>query len=98
MRRLGVLTAASGVPGRPWATVDSGGRGAQVSSGCQAGPSPPGRTSPNTTGVDMCERLLALLGADSPLAGLTRDEQGALQRLLGRALARPSDAGSSARG
>ncbi|MEU1670052.1 MarR family transcriptional regulator [Streptomyces sparsogenes] len=41
-------------------------------------------------GTALRGRLLELLGADSPLAGLTQDEQQTLQKLLERATARPA--------
>ncbi|MCY0936853.1 MarR family winged helix-turn-helix transcriptional regulator [Streptomyces sp. H34-S4] len=37
-------------------------------------------------GAAMRERLLGLLAVDSPVAGLTQDEQGTLQRLLQQAM------------
>ncbi|MCX4661990.1 MarR family winged helix-turn-helix transcriptional regulator [Streptomyces uncialis] len=40
-------------------------------------------------GTALRERLLELLGEDSPLGGLTQEEQGTLQRLLERAVIRP---------
>jgi MarR family transcriptional regulator, organic hydroperoxide resistance regulator len=40
-------------------------------------------------GGELRERLLELLGQESPLAGLTRAEQGALHDLLNRAISRP---------
>ncbi|MYY08010.1 MarR family transcriptional regulator [Streptomyces sp. SID4919] len=40
-------------------------------------------------GTALRERLLELLGEDSPLSGLTQEEQGTLQRLLERAVIRP---------
>ncbi|MEU6762749.1 MarR family transcriptional regulator [Streptomyces sp. NPDC046853] len=40
-------------------------------------------------GVALRERLLELLGEDSPLAGLTEKEQEALRDLLQRAISRP---------
>jgi MarR family transcriptional regulator, organic hydroperoxide resistance regulator len=40
-------------------------------------------------GAELRERLLQLLGAESPLAGLTRQEQGVLHDLLQRAVAGP---------
>ncbi|MFK0291257.1 MarR family winged helix-turn-helix transcriptional regulator [Streptomyces sp. NPDC090442] len=40
-------------------------------------------------GVELRERLLALLDAESPLAALSREEKGALQSLLQRAMTHP---------
>ncbi|MFD7909525.1 MarR family winged helix-turn-helix transcriptional regulator [Streptomyces sp. NPDC059752] len=40
-------------------------------------------------GIALRERLLALLAVDSPLSGLTPEEQGSLRGLLERAAARP---------
>ncbi|WEV24323.1 MarR family transcriptional regulator [Streptomyces sp. 71268] len=40
-------------------------------------------------GTALRERLLELLSSDSPLAGLTREEQATLQRLLTQATTRP---------
>ncbi|WP_329562851.1 MarR family transcriptional regulator [Streptomyces uncialis] len=40
-------------------------------------------------GTALRERLLELLGEDSPLSGLTQEEQGTLKRLLERAVIRP---------
>ncbi|MFK4188284.1 MarR family winged helix-turn-helix transcriptional regulator [Streptomyces sparsogenes] len=40
-------------------------------------------------GTALRERLLELLGVDSPLAGLTQDEQHTLQRLLERVAVQP---------
>lgn len=40
-------------------------------------------------GTALRERLIALLSEDSPLAGLSQQEQGTLQRLLQRAITQP---------
>lgn len=42
-----------------------------------------------TEGVALRERLLGILGEDSPLAALSQKEQGALRDLLQRAISRP---------
>ncbi|WP_369360065.1 MarR family winged helix-turn-helix transcriptional regulator [Streptomyces sp. cg2] len=49
-------------------------------------------------GVELRERLLVLLGEGSPLAGLNREEQAQLQRLLERAVTRPAGAERSTGG